>query len=337
MSNSIQMSNSEMLMEVVDSEESLRPVRFEDFPGQKHIKDNLKVYIEASRKRGEPLDHILLHGPPGLGKTTLATIIASEMGVNVKPVSGPSLQSIIDLSGILTNLGEGDILFIDEIHRLKRAVEEYLYPAMEEFVIDIVIDQGPKARSVRLNLDKFTMVGATTRAGLLTPALRSRFGITERVDFYSISELESIITRSARLLKVSIDDEGAREIAGRSRGTARMANRLLKRVRDFAEVKADGVITLDVAKEFLLKLNVDEKGLSEMDRSILVALISKFKFRATGLTNLAAAVSEEPHTIEEVYEPYLIKEGFLERTSRGRKATPMAHNYLEHILTKRRN
>ena len=308
-------------------EETLRPISFRDFSGQQHVKDNLKVYIQAARDRGESLDHILLYGPAGLGKTTLATIIAHEMNVNFRPTSGPLFSSPFDLSGILTNLSEGDVLFIDEIHRLSTAVEEYLYPALEDFVIDIMIDQGPKAKSVRLNLDRFTLVGATTRIGLLTSAMRSRFGIIERVQFYSVNELASIVTRSARILNVAIDDGGAEEIAKRSRGTGRVVNRLLRRIRDFAEVKAQGMISGDVASEALAQLNVDEKGLDEMDRNILLALIDKFEGRATGLSNLAAAVSEEAHTIEEVHEPWLIREGYLVRTPRGRKATTKAFTH----------
>ena len=309
-------------------EGSVRPGRFEDFAGQQSAKDNLKIYIKAASNRGESLDHILLHGPPGLGKTTLAGIIAHEMGVNFKATSGPLFQSPVDLSGVLTNLNEGDVLFIDEIHRVSRSAEEYLYPAMEDFVIDIVIDQGPKAKSVRLNLDKFTLVGATTRMGLLTSPLRSRFGIIERVNFYSVEELAHIAARSARILGVDISSGGALEIARRSRGAGRVVNRLLRRIRDFAEVRALDVISAHVASDALDKLNIDKKGLDEMDRSILLALINKFEGRATGLSNLAASVGEEEHTIIEVHEPWLIREGYLERTPRGRRATRLAYTHL---------
>jgi len=307
---------------------ALRPLSFKEFVGQDRIKENLEVFVEAAKRRGEPLDHVLLCGPPGLGKTTLAFIISKEMGVNIRVTSGPVIERPIDLVGILTSLQKGDLLFVDEIHRLPRQVEEYLYSAMEDFKIDIILDKGPNADSIRLDITPFTLVGATTRSGLLTSPMRSRFGMSFRLDYYNEEELYRIILRSARLLKVKITDEGAREIAKRSRGTPRVANRLLRRVRDYAEVKADGVITKEIAVYALNNLNVDEKGLDEMDKKILKAIIEKFNGGPVGIKTLSHAVSEEPDTIEEVYEPYLLREGFVERTSRGRIATPLAYSHL---------
>ncbi|MCD6131327.1 MAG: Holliday junction branch migration DNA helicase RuvB [Candidatus Hydrothermae bacterium] len=307
---------------------ALRPLSFREFVGQDRIKENLEVFVEAAKRRGEPLDHVLLCGPPGLGKTTLAFIISKEMGVNIRVTSGPVIERPIDLVGILTSLQKGDLLFVDEIHRLPRQVEEYLYSAMEDFKIDIILDKGPNADSIRLDITPFTLVGATTRSGLLTSPMRSRFGMSFRLDYYNEEELYRIILRSARLLKVKITDEGAREIAKRSRGTPRVANRLLRRVRDYAEVKADGVITKEIAVYALNNLNVDEKGLDEMDKKILKAIIEKFNGGPVGIKTLSHAVSEEPDTIEEVYEPYLLREGFIERTSRGRIATPLAYSHL---------
>ena len=307
---------------------ALRPLSFKEFVGQDRIKENLEVFVEAAKRRGEPLDHVLLCGPPGLGKTTLAFIISKEMGVNIRVTSGPVIERPIDLVGILTSLQKGDLLFVDEIHRLPRQVEEYLYSAMEDFKIDIILDKGPNADSIRLDITPFTLVGATTRSGLLTSPMRSRFGMSFRLDYYNEEELYRIILRSARLLKVKITDEGAREIAKRSRGTPRVANRLLRRVRDYAEVKADGVITEEIAVYALNNLNVDEKGLDEMDKKILKAIIEKFNGGPVGIKTLSHAVSEEPDTIEEVYEPYLLREGFIERTSRGRIATPLAYSHL---------
>ncbi len=307
---------------------ALRPLSFKEFVGQDRIKENLEVFVEAAKRRGEPLDHVLLCGPPGLGKTTLAFIISKEMGVNIRVTSGPVIERPIDLVGILTSLQKGDVLFVDEIHRLPRQVEEYLYSAMEDFKIDIILDKGPNADSIRLDITPFTLIGATTRSGLLTSPMRSRFGMSFRLDYYNEEELYRIILRSARLLKVKITDEGAREIAKRSRGTPRVANRLLRRVRDYAEVKADGVITKEIAVYALNNLNVDEKGLDEMDKKILKAIIEKFNGGPVGIKTLSHAVSEEPDTIEEVYEPYLLREGFIERTSRGRIATSLAYSHL---------
>jgi Holliday junction DNA helicase RuvB len=308
-------------------EKRLRPARFDEFVGQETLKDNLSVFIEAARKRGEPLDHCLFYGPPGLGKTTLAHIIAAEMGTELVATSGPVIERPYDLTGILTNLKAGDVLFIDEIHRLQHVVEEYLYPAMEQFSVDIVLDKGPSARSVKLNLEHFTLVGATTRAGLLTSPLRSRFGVAQRLDYYSPEQLASIVLRSAGILNVPVDDEGALEIARRARGTPRIANRLLRRVRDFAEVMGDGRVTAEVAHESLLRLEVDERGLDEMDRRIMEAVLHKFSGGPVGIKSLAVAVGEEADTIEEIYEPFLIQEGLLKRTQRGREATPSAYEY----------
>ena len=308
-----------------DYEKMLRPRALDDFIGQQKIKDNLHVFMTAALQRGEALDHVLLSGPPGLGKTTLSYIIAEEMGAGITTTSGPVLDKPAQLAGILTNLGEGDVLFIDEIHRLPPVVEEYLYSAMEDYHIDIVIDQGPNARSVKINLPPFTLVGATTRKGLLTAPMRARFGIDFRYDYYTASLLQQIVQRSAGILQVEVTDEGAFEIARRSRGTPRIANRLLRRTRDFAEVKGDGRITRDLADLALNALDVDEEGLDDMDTRVLMTLIEKFGGGPTGLSNLAVSVGEDAGTIEEVYEPYLIQEGYLERTARGRVATPRAY------------
>ncbi len=313
--------------EDVKYETKLRPAQFSEFVGQETLKDNLRVFIEAARKRDEPLDHCLFSGPPGLGKTTLAHIIATEMGTDLISTSGPVIERPYDLTGILTNLKRGDILFIDEIHRLQHIVEEYLYPAMEDFSVDIILDKGPSARTVRLNLDHFTLVGATTRAGLLTSPLRSRFGVSQRLNYYHPDELAQIVARSAEILGVPVDDGGAIEIARRSRGTPRIANRLLRRVRDFAEVMGDGHVTAEVAHGSLLKLEVDERGLDDMDRRIMEAVIHRFGGGPVGIKSLAVAVGEEAETIEEIYEPFLIQEGLLKRTSRGREATPAGLEY----------
>jgi len=305
----------------------LRPTDFSEFVGQETLKDNLSVFIKAARQREEPLDHCLFYGPPGLGKTTLAHIIATEMGTELVSTSGPVIERPYDLTGVLTNLKRGDVLFIDEIHRLQHVVEEYLYPAMEQFSVDIVLDKGPSARSVKLNLEHFTLVGATTRAGLLTSPLRSRFGVAQRLSYYNADELARIVLRSAGILGVPITDEGALEIARRSRGTPRIANRLLRRVRDFAEVEGDGRVTAEVAHGSLLKLEVDERGLDEMDRRIMEAVMRRFGGGPVGVKSLAVAVGEEADTIEEIYEPFLIQEGLLKRTPRGREATPAAYEY----------
>lgn len=309
-------------------ENILRPLSFHDFAGQDNVIGNLKVFVEAAKKRGEPLDHVLLHGPPGLGKTTLANIIAHELGVNIKITSGPILEKPGDLAGLLTSLEEGDVLFIDEIHRLSNIVEEYLYSAMEDFKIDIMIDSGPAARSVQINLNKFTLVGATTRTGLLTSPLRARFGINCRLEFYPAEVLKKIVKRSAGILDISIDDDAALEIASRSRGTPRIANALLRRIRDFAQIKGSGSIDLPIVEYGLNALNVDKGGLDEMDIRILRTIIENYKGGPVGLTTIATAVSEEAETIEEVHEPFLIQEGYLKRTPRGRQATEKAYRHL---------
>ncbi|MCF7669522.1 MAG: Holliday junction branch migration DNA helicase RuvB [Verrucomicrobia bacterium] len=309
-------------------ETTLRPSLFSEFTGQTKVKERLEIAVTAAKQRGEPLDHILLSGPPGLGKTTLAHIITKAMGVNLKATSGPTVEKAGDLAGLLTNLEEGDTLFIDEIHRLQRNIEEYLYPAMEDFKLDIVIDQGPNARSVRLNLPRFTLIGATTRSGLLTAPLLTRFPIRERVDYYCAEDLRHIVIRSARLLNVEIDDDGAREISRRSRGTPRIVNNLLRRVRDYAQVRADGRITGNVAAQALAMLEIDANGLDEMDKRILETITVKFSGGPVGLGSLAVAVGEEPDTIEEVYEPYLIMEGYINRTPQGRTATELCHKKL---------
>ncbi|HUL01563.1 MAG TPA: Holliday junction branch migration DNA helicase RuvB [Nitrospirota bacterium] len=309
-------------------EKSLRPVRFEDFVGQDRIKDNLRVFIGAAKVRGEALDHVLFCGPPGLGKTTLAIIIAHELGVGIKTTSGPVLERAGDLAAILTNLQERDVLFIDEIHRLNRVVEEILYPAMEDFQLDIIIGQGPGARSIKLDLPHFTLVGATTRTGLLTSPLRDRFGVIDRLGFYDPGEIQTIIQRSAGLLRVAIEADAAAEIARRSRGTPRIANRLLRRVRDFAQVQGDGVITRELVASSMKRLEVDEHGLDNMDQRLLLTIIDKFEGGPVGLETLAASLNEEKDTIEDVYEPFLIQEGFLDRTARGRQATRLAYEYL---------
>ena len=311
----------------LEFDRALRPKTLDEFIGHTKLKENLRVFAEAAKRRGEALDHVLFYGPPGLGKTTLAYILSREMGVDIKSTSGPVIERPADLAGLLTGLKKGDILFIDEIHRLPRTVEEYLYSAMEDFRIDIVIDKGPGAQSIKLHLSPFTLIGATTRAGMITSPLLARFGMSFRLDFYTVVELSLIVKRSARLLDVEITDEGAREIAARSRGTPRIANRLLRRVRDFAEVEGNGIITLEIAHFALERLEVDERGLDEMDKKILLAIIEKFNGGPVGIKTLSLAVGEEPETIEEVYEPYLLREGFIKRTQRGRVATELAFRH----------
>jgi len=315
-------------------EKVLRPLDFGDFTGQEKVVENLKIFVEAAKQRGEALDHVLLHGPPGLGKTTLANIIANALQVSFKVTSGPVLEKPADLAGLLTNLEEGDVLFIDEIHRLSPVVEEYLYSAMEDYKIDIMIDSGPNARSVQIKLNPFTMIGATTRAGLLTAPLRARFGINSRLEYYDKDLLALIVKRSSEILKIEIENKAAAEIAGRSRGTPRIVNSLLRRVRDFAQIKGDGSIDLKIANHALEALNVDKFGLDEMDNRVLTTIIDKFKGGPVGITTIATAVGEQAGTIEEVYEPFLIKEGFISRTPRGREATDLAYKHLGRTNTR---
>ena len=319
---------TENLEEDVKIESHLRPQLLDDYIGQEKAKEILKVYITAAKERGEALDHVLFYGPPGLGKTTLAGIIANEMHVNIKITSGPAIEKPGEMAAILNNLQEGDVLFVDEIHRLNRQVEEVLYPAMEDYAIDIMIGKGASARSIRLDLPKFTLVGATTRVGMLTAPLRDRFGVIHRLEFYTVEELKRIIARSAKVLDVGIDDAGATALARRSRGTPRLANRLLKRVRDFAQVKYDGYITEDVANYALDLLDVDKFGLDHIDRNILITMIEKFQGGPVGLETLAASISEDAGTLEDVYEPYLLKNGFIQRTPRGRVVTELAYQHL---------
>jgi Holliday junction DNA helicase RuvB len=322
-----EITTPEALAEESVVELSLRPQRLAEFIGQEKVKQSLRIWIDAALARREPLDHAVFYGPPGLGKTTLAELIARELGVNIRTTSGPALEKPGDLVGTLTNLREGDILFIDEIHRLKPIIEEFLYPAMEDYKIDIRLSEGPKAQTITMPVERFTLIGATTRFGMLTPPMRARFGIVERLNYYPVEDLEQIVTRSALVLNVEIDTGGAHEIARRSRGTPRVANRLLRRVRDYAQVKADGVITKDVAAQLLRMIDVDEFGLDDMDARILKTIIEKFEGGPVGLNNIGAAIGEDSTTIEEVYEPFLVQHGFLQRTHRGRVATPLAYRH----------
>jgi Holliday junction DNA helicase RuvB len=322
-----EITTPEVLAEESVVELSLRPQRLAEFIGQQKVKDSLRIYIDAALARREPLDHALFYGPPGLGKTTLAELIAREMGVNIRTTSGPALEKPGDLVGTLTNLREGDILFIDEIHRLRPIIEEFLYPAMEDYKIEIRLSEGPKAQTITMPIERFTLIGATTRFGMLTPPMRARFGIIERLNYYPAEDLEHIVRRSAEVMRVDVDAQGATEIARRSRGTPRVANRLLRRVRDFAQVKADGRITRDVASSALVMLDVDEFGLDDMDARVLKTIIEKFDGGPVGISTIGAAVGEDASTIEEVYEPYLVQNGFLQRTPRGRVATPQAYRH----------
>ena len=328
MNQNLDPTNENLSSEEQDIEKVLRPLNFDDFSGQEQVLENLQVFVKAAVEREEALDHTLFHGPPGLGKTTLAYILANELNVGIKVTSGPVLDKPGDLAGLLTNLEERDVLFIDEIHRLSPIVEEYLYSAMEDYKIDIMIESGPNARTVEINLNPFTLVGATTRSGLLTAPMRARFGISSRLEYYSTDLLSNIIQRSAQILKVEISLEAAIEIAGRSRGTPRIANALLRRVRDFAQIKGNGKIDIQIAKFGLKALNVDAHGLDEMDNKILTTIIDKFKGGPVGISTIATAVSESPETIEEVYEPFLIQEGFIMRTPRGREVTQLAYQHL---------
>lgn len=320
--------SANLMMEDAAAELSLRPRYLSEYIGQNQVKENLKIYIDAAKQRREPLDHVLLYGPPGLGKTTLSAIIANEMGVNIRTTSGPAIERPGDLAAILTNLQEGDVLFIDEIHRLHRTVEEVLYPAMEDFALDIIIGKGPSARSVRLDLPRFTLIGATTRAGLLSAPLRDRFGVVSRLEYYTEDELTFIVSRTADLLEAGIIGEAAREVGKRSRGTPRIANRLLKRVRDFAQVKGDGIITMELACTALKLIQVDALGLDEIDHKMLRAIMVHFQGGPVGLETIAATIGEDAQTIEDVYEPYLLQIGFLQRTPRGRMVTPQAYKHL---------